>query len=267
MMIIILSLILLLNHFSPKTLNQKQEQSPSGKILYTHKTMEKQPVKTIVVKSDGPYVSHLVKPIEPYYEHLPMYDTADYYLREEAVEQYEKELSTFTSSLIKVENEGKFSLELIAHAFDFYGNITNQDERGKITYKESTYPAPDGLVMEVKTIYGEGSTVKDIRGERYATCSFLPDKEEEKEIKDHFAWLTPEKAERLTRPVDWNKSKSELKEDVGEEKGDDELITAIKEHLAVVHRDGGHYTAKHGLLKSIEDATKVYWEFRKRLQE
>jgi hypothetical protein len=31
---------------------------------------------------------------------------------------------------------------------------------------------------------------------------------------------------------------------------------ALKNLLAIIHCDGGHYTAEHGLLKAIEDAEK-----------
>lgn len=37
---------------------------------------------------------------------------------------------------------------------------------------------------------------------------------------------------------------------------DDEL-NAVRELLAVLHRDGGHYTMEHGLLKSIQDAQEL----------
>ena len=34
----------------------------------------------------------------------------------------------------------------------------------------------------------------------------------------------------------------------------DEARHALHEILAVIHRDGGHYTGKHGIAKSVEDA-------------
>ena len=38
---------------------------------------------------------------------------------------------------------------------------------------------------------------------------------------------------------------------------------AISNLLAVIHRDGGHYEAKHGLLKAVEDAEKKVQTWRK----
>lgn len=44
----------------------------------------------------------------------------------------------------------------------------------------------------------------------------------------------------------------------------DNLIHAVKNLLAVIHRDGGHYTDENGIIKSCEDAeTKIIGE-RKR---
>ena len=31
----------------------------------------------------------------------------------------------------------------------------------------------------------------------------------------------------------------------------------LRELLAAIHRDGGHYTIKHGVEKSVEDAIKI----------
>lgn len=108
-------------------------------------------VKTIEVTPNGVYASNLEKPIEPNlmdaeYSLNPELDrgvqTKDYAKFERSMQQYKESLTHYTSSLIKVENEGKLSLELIAHAFDFYGEVTNQDERGIVTFKKGTYVAP-----------------------------------------------------------------------------------------------------------------------------
>jgi hypothetical protein len=37
--------------------------------------------------------------------------------------------------------------------------------------------------------------------------------------------------------------------------------------LAIIHADGGHYTAEHGLLKSTEDAIKKVWEMKQQIAE
>lgn len=34
----------------------------------------------------------------------------------------------------------------------------------------------------------------------------------------------------------------------------DSLVHAVKNLLAVIHRDGGHYTDENGIIKSCEDA-------------
>ena len=39
----------------------------------------------------------------------------------------------------------------------------------------------------------------------------------------------------------------------------------LLELLCVIHRDGGHYIAEHGLAKAIEDAHKVIYQLRARL--
>jgi hypothetical protein len=194
----------------------------------------KQPVKTIVVKSDGVYVSHLEKPIEPkdhpnvksgmdqYSEPL---ETNGFWLK--LIKDYEQALSAFTSSLIKVENPNLIITQL--YSIEYHSGKT-QEHILEWNPKEGAYPAPDGLVMDIEfmplycmdgkeCICDAEDLKRDECPHKVAIISFLPDKEEEKEIKDHFAWLTPEKAERLTRPINWQNPKSELKEDVGEENG------------------------------------------------
>lgn len=47
----------------------------------------------------------------------------------------------------------------------------------------------------------------------------------------------------------------------------DELCKVIKDHLAVVHRDGGHHTEFVGLIQSIKDATQVYYDLRTSIVE
>lgn len=148
--------------------------------------MEKQPVKTIVVKSDGPYVSHLERPIDPNIGIICSDREA-----QEMID-FDKLMAIFTSSLIKVENE-----EVI---------ITGQwHSRGWIFKpNEGAYPAPDGLVMSYKhtqpciklrkcAIADEDNknNCSQLHGnqcqksELVAVVSFLPDKEEEKEpVKD-----------------------------------------------------------------------------------
>lgn len=216
----------------------------------------KQPVKTIVVKSDGVYVSHLEKPIEPKPEWSGDKHNYDGYVygHQLAVKAYEQAINAYASSLIKVENPEVLADFLVVKKF-------GEDSMRP----EGTYPAPDGLCMEVKKCDGF-SCGEDCKGKNefeycdLALCSFLPDKEEEKPKAtfERFETFDLLKAGR-TIATD---NTLELKEDVGEEKGDDELITAIKEHLAVMHRDGGHYTEANGLLKSIKDATENYWELR-----
>lgn len=130
--------------------------------------MEKLPVKTIVVKEDGLiYASNLEKPIEPNIN-SPAYVMLDNYI-------YKQALNLFTSSLIKVENK-EFLL---------------QNKIIPYIIKEETVAAPYGLVMDVK----EGTTPEGYY--KFAICSFLPDKEQEKEIKEltvdlntpYFQWL------------------------------------------------------------------------------
>jgi hypothetical protein len=41
----------------------------------------------------------------------------------------------------------------------------------------------------------------------------------------------------------------------------------LRDLLAVIHRDGGHYTEKHGLEKSTADAHAVVCEDRRKLDE
>jgi len=45
-----------------------------------------------------------------------------------------------------------------------------------------------------------------------------------------------------------------------------EELQAIWDLLAVIHRDGGHYTGKHGLLKSCKDAEKVVTRLRETIE-
>ena len=47
----------------------------------------------------------------------------------------------------------------------------------------------------------------------------------------------------------------------------EELLYAVESHLAVVHRDGGHYTGKHGLKKSLADATQEWYKMRTRISD
>ena len=44
--------------------------------------------------------------------------------------------------------------------------------------------------------------------------------------------------------------------------GRDELRAELQNLLAVIHRDGGHYTAEHGLEKSVQDAMRLVPELR-----
>lgn len=37
---------------------------------------------------------------------------------------------------------------------------------------------------------------------------------------------------------------------------------ALRNLLAIIHRDGGHYAAEHGIKKAVEDAHKVWAELR-----
>ena len=39
-------------------------------------------------------------------------------------------------------------------------------------------------------------------------------------------------------------------------------VNKLKDLLAVIHRDGGHYTDKHGLTKSVEDALLIHYRLR-----
>lgn len=43
------------------------------------------------------------------------------------------------------------------------------------------------------------------------------------------------------------------------------LVSQISELLAVIHMDGGHYTAEHGLEKSVADAQAMYCSMRAEL--
>jgi hypothetical protein len=44
-------------------------------------------------------------------------------------------------------------------------------------------------------------------------------------------------------------------------------LAAVRELLAVVHRDGGHYTAEHGIDKSVKDALEVYYKLLERSEK
>ena len=37
--------------------------------------------------------------------------------------------------------------------------------------------------------------------------------------------------------------------------------------LAIIHRDGGHYQTKHGTVKSIKDAIKIWHDLRNQLEQ
>lgn len=50
-----------------------------------------------------------------------------------------------------------------------------------------------------------------------------------------------------------------LKKDV------DEIITELKNLLAIIHRDGGHYTEKHGITKACGDGRKVVVALRSKI--
>ena len=41
----------------------------------------------------------------------------------------------------------------------------------------------------------------------------------------------------------------------------------LRNFLAIIHRDGGHYVTKHGLHKAITDATTILHEYRQQLIE
>ncbi len=46
-----------------------------------------------------------------------------------------------------------------------------------------------------------------------------------------------------------------------------EIIEAIGNLLAVIHRDGGHYAAEHGILKACADAERTITDERRALRE
>jgi hypothetical protein len=169
----------------------------------------KTPIKTIEVRSDGIYCSELEKPSVEYQDTAP--------------EAYEQALFAYTSSLIKVENDLHLGdgLKISNHLFDVGAT---ENIKGNDYFKEGTYPAPDGLVMEVKEI---GELNRD--GKLYATVSFLPDKEEEKKC----CKLNPNGCDDCTEFERLNPS--ELKEDVGEEKGLQRIKDNLNEHPASGH--------------------------------
>jgi hypothetical protein len=47
----------------------------------------------------------------------------------------------------------------------------------------------------------------------------------------------------------------------------DRLKAALRNLLAVIHRDGGHYTEEHGLAKSIQEAYALWVELREKADE
>lgn len=47
----------------------------------------------------------------------------------------------------------------------------------------------------------------------------------------------------------------------------EEIKQKVGDLLATIHRDGGHYTAEHGLEKSLADAINVVCEDRRKLAE
>ena len=61
------------------------------------------------------------------------------------------------------------------------------------------------------------------------------------QARDTFKWLENTMKGRTTMKADVTLAERE----------------AISNLLAVIHRDGGHYEAKHGLLKAIEDAEHI----------
>lgn len=153
----------------------------------------RKPVKSIVIREDGVYVSSMEEPKEPEYcqevdfknngscvdnttqvtivkisDSLSLANQICDCVIEKV--KYEQALSAFTSSLIKVENP-EFLYEAIEMLLDKEWGQSNP------LYKEGTYPAPDGLQMEV----GEVQFIDNTSG-KYATVSFLLDKEQEKEL-------------------------------------------------------------------------------------
>ena len=42
----------------------------------------------------------------------------------------------------------------------------------------------------------------------------------------------------------------------------DEIIFELRNLLAIIHGDGGHYTADVGLEQSVEDAKQVYYKLK-----
>ena len=45
------------------------------------------------------------------------------------------------------------------------------------------------------------------------------------------------------------------------------IFNAMRDLLAVIHRDGGHYAAEHGILKACADAERIITDERRALQE
>jgi hypothetical protein len=101
-----------------------------------------------------------------------------------------------------------------------------------------------------KDSYGEHFrvplTLRDWLSERLANCLTHAN---EKTGSDRNGWL--EDAQYFRQALDATDCLAAERQKVAE------LEHTLKELLAVIHRDGGHYTAEHGIEKSAKDATQL----------
>ena len=83
------------------------------------------------------------------------------------------------------------------------------------------------------------------------------------DVEDHFALCNNLDciAEGPTRPTEeaaitaWNT------------RTDAKHLSQLMDLLAIIHRDGGHYVAEHGLEKAQQDAIKIIYELRETMYE
>src|SRR6478752_9681363 len=97
-------------------------------------------VKSISVTKEGVFVSHLERPLEPNFFGREATLLSDIY----EMEKYQQALKAYIDSLMRVDNKDVLEM-LLFHKTEPVSNAVGFNK-----LHEGTYPAPRGLMMEVK---------------------------------------------------------------------------------------------------------------------